>query len=301
MATKQRTRSRRPHVTRGRGPRYVAPVLDPSWQNPYAPSSAERHHHERVVVRFAMKRRLPQSIVVAVIVVAALAVGAWTALWLAGAAVVVAVLYAWDLRRAVLGYSRRGEVLGAAMLSALPAGGDTLQRQRLVTVLDRLAATFGVDGVSAFIVADPVYNAALVPDGRKFSLFVTTALMQDFELIELEGVVAHCLARQRLGLLERESLAAVVALSGESARALAGEGGAYRADEVAAASIRYPLGLAAALRRCARQAVPADSFFASSTYAQWRWVFFNQWSDRATGDLGDLDDAELRARALEEW
>ncbi len=29
--------------------------------------------------------------------------------------------------------------------------------------------------------------------------------MQDFELIELEGVVAHCLARQRLGLLERES------------------------------------------------------------------------------------------------
>ena len=32
-------------------------------------------------------------------------------------------------------------------------------------------------------------------------------MMRDFELIELEGVVAHCLARQRLGLLERESLA----------------------------------------------------------------------------------------------
>lgn len=276
-------------------------MLDPTWRNPYAPSVAERHHHERVVRRFAMRRRLPQSIAVAAIVVAALAVGAAAAWWLAVAALVVAVLYAWDLRRAVVGYARRGETLGAAMLAALPATGDGAPRQRLVTVLDRLAATFGVDGVSAFIVADPVYNAALVPNGRTLSLFVTSALMQDFELIELEGVVAHCLARQRLGLLERESLAAVLSLSAESARAIAGEGGAYRADEVAAASIRYPLGLAAALRRCGRQAVPADSFFASPTYAQWRWVFFNQWSDRPAGELGDLDDVELRARALEEW
>ena len=31
--------------------------------------------------------------------------------------------------------------------------------------------------------------------------FVTDALMRDFELIELKGVVAHCLARHRLGLL----------------------------------------------------------------------------------------------------
>jgi hypothetical protein len=276
-------------------------VLDPTWRNPYAPSVAERHHHERVVRRFAMRRRLPQSIVVAVIVVAALAVGVSTAWWLAAVAVVAAVLYAWDLRRAVVGYARRGETLGASMLAALPAVADGAPRQRLITVLDRLAATFGVDGVSAFIVADPVYNAALVPDGRALSFFVTSALMQDFELIELEGVVAHCLARQRLGLLERESLAAVLSLTTESARAIAGEGGAYRADEVAAASIRYPLGLAAALRRCGRQSVPADSFFVSAAYAQWRWVFFNQWSDRAAGDLGDLDDVELRARALEEW
>jgi hypothetical protein len=70
---------------------------------------------------------------------------------------------------------------------------------------------------------------------------------------------------------------------------------------VAAASIRYPLGLAGALRKCARQEIASDSFFASPTYAEWRWVFFDQWSDRRVSDLGDLDDAELRARALEEW
>ena len=55
-----------------------------------------------------------------------------------------------------------------------------------------------------------------------------------------------------------------------------GTGEAYRADEVAAASIRYPLGLAGALRKCARQELARNSFFASPTYAQWRWIFFNQ-------------------------
>ena len=32
--------------------------------------------------------------------------------------------------------------------------------------MDRLAATFGVDAVSIYIVSDPGYNAALVPTGR---------------------------------------------------------------------------------------------------------------------------------------
>lgn len=191
--------------------------------------------------------------------------------------------------------------MGAAMLSALQPGGDATARLRLVTVLDRLAATFGVDNVSAFIVNDQGYNAALVPDGSKYSMFVTSGLMTDFDLIELEGVVAHCLARQRLGLLDRQSLACNSKLSDETRQALAGIGQAYRADEVAAASIRYPLGLAAALRRCERQSVPADSFFATPSYAQWRWVFFNVWSGRTTSEWGDLDDPALRARALEEW
>jgi hypothetical protein len=235
------------------------------------------------------------------IVAVALVAGVVVVPWLPALGVVIALVYAWDLRRSVDRYAKRGQALGSSMLSQFSAGGNATERLRLVTVLDRLAATFGVDSVSAFIVDDSTYNAALVPDGSKFSLFVTSSLMQDFELIELEGVVAHCLARQRLGLLERESLAAVSSLSDDARQTLAGSGKAYRADEVAAASIRYPLGLAGALRKCARQHVGADSFFGTSTYAQWRWVFFNQWSDRPSGDLGDLDDAELRARALEEW
>jgi hypothetical protein len=301
VATKQRSRSRRPHGSRDRGPTYVAPVLDPSWQNPYTPSASERQHNERVVRRFAVRRQLPSTIAVGVLAVALIVLGFVVTPILIVVGVALAGSYAYFAHRAISGVAARGQMLGAKVLAAFQPGGDTSQRLRLVTVLDRLAATFGVDNVSAFVVRDQGYNAALVPDGENFSLFVTSSVMTDFELIELEGVVAHCLARQRLSLLDREALASIVSLGDDARQTLAGKGKTYRADEVAAASIRYPLGLASALRKCARQQPAPDSFFSGSTYAQWRWVFFDQWSDRRESDLGDLDDVELRARALEEW
>jgi len=275
-------------------------VLDPTWQNPYAPTSAEKHLNHRTVRAFALRRMIPQMIIVTAVVVTLfiLAVVSW---WIAVAGVAIAAFYAWDLGRAIVRNENRGRTLGNLILERFKAGGTSADRQRLTTVLDRLAATFGVDQASPFIIEDPTYNAALVPNGHGFSLFVTDSLMRDFDLIELEGVVAHCLARHRLGLLTRESLAAVSTMSDDARRALAGAGMAYRADEVAAAAIRYPLGIAGALRRCEDQAPGASTFFTGETYAQWRWVWFDIWSDRAETDLSDLDDVELRARALEEW
>jgi Zn-dependent protease with chaperone function len=299
MATKQRSRSRRSSPSRDRGPRYVAPVLDPNWQSPYSPTNAEKHHNQKVVRSFAMRKKLPQSIGVGVVVLI-LVVGVIVAPWVPIVGIAVALLYGWDLRRSLVRYETKGLALGNLVLDQFQAGGTENDRLRLATVMDRLAATFGVDAVNIYIVSDPGYNAALVPTGPGLSFFVTDALMRDFELIELEGVVAHCLARHRLGLLLRESVASVAVTSDESRRALAGQGLAYRADEVAAAAIRYPPGLAGALRKCAGENLSSTSFFAGSTYAQWRWIWFNVWSDRAS-DLSDLDDVELRARALEEW
>jgi Zn-dependent protease with chaperone function len=298
MATKQRSRSRRSSPSRDRGPRYVAPVLDPNWHSPYSPTNAEKHHNQKVVRSFAMRKKLPQSIGVGVVVLILVA-GVIVAPWVPIVGIAVALLYGWDLRRSLVRYESKGLALGNLVLDQFKAGGTELDRLRLATVMDRLAATFGVDAVSIYIVSDPGYNAALVPTGSGLSFFVTDALMRDFELIELEGVVAHCLARHRLGLLLRESVAAVAVTSDESRRALAGQGLAYRADEVAAAAIRYPPGLAEALRKCAGENLSSTSFFAGPTYAQWRWIWFNVWSDRAS-DLSDLD-VELRARALEEW
>jgi hypothetical protein len=275
-------------------------VLDPTWQSPYVPSSAERHANIKAVKDFTRRRKLPQTIVVAAVTVVTFVLFV-VAPWIPIIGVVVAGLYLWDLHRAEARFVRRGAALGATMIDQFKAGGTSEDRQRLAIVLDRLSATFGVNAVRAVIVDDAGYNAALVPDGHKFSLFVTSALMRDFELIELEGVVAHCLARERLGLLVRQSVACAMSMSDESRRALAGTGRAYRADEVAAASIRYPLGLAGGLRKCAAQSLPAATYFASAAFAESRWIWFDIWSDRATPDLSDLDDAQLRALALEEW
>lgn len=278
----------------------MAPVLDPGWQNPYAPSTHERQGNLHFVRAFALRRAMPGTIIAAIAVVA-LIVGVVVVPWMPALALVVGLAYAWYLRGSLARFERCGSSLGALMLAQFSASGTAKDRQRLTTVLDRLSATFGVDDVSAFIVSDTGYNAALVPNGSTLSLFVTDAMMADFELIELEGVVAHCLARHRLGLLNRESVAAVATLGDDARRTLAGPGLSYRADEVAAAAIRYPLGLAGALFKCARQTPSSDSFFSSETFTRWRWVWFNIWSDRSTTDLGDLDDVQLRALALEEW
>ena len=243
----------------------MAPVLDPNWQSPYLPSSEERHANVKAVRTFARRKKMPQTIIVAALSLVLVALFV-VAPWLPAIAVVVAALYGWDLHRSEARFERRGLTLGATMLDQFRAGGTNEDQQRLAIVLDRLSATFGVDGVSALIVQEVGYNAALVPHGAKYSLFVTNGLMSD-----------------------------------EARRVLAGAGTAYRADEVAAAAIRYPLGLAVALRKCAGQVLPATSYFRSASYGQSRWIWFNIWSDRPQSNLGDLDDAELRALALEEW
>ncbi|MBW4029168.1 MAG: hypothetical protein HIU57_00630 [Acidobacteria bacterium] len=300
MATKQSSRSRRSSSSRSRGPRHVEAVLDPTWQNPYAPSAAERQTHLDVARRFAIKRSLPVGYVVggvAVVSLVAIAISWWFLLLalLLGVAAVLAV------RRALARFEDRANNLGAKVLSGFTIAGTSRDHQRLMTVLDRLTATFGVDQVSAFVIDDAGYNAALVPNGQSYAFLVTSALMRDFELIELEGVVAHCMARQRLGVLTRESASAVVNAAPSVRRDVAGSGLTYRADEVAAAAIRYPLGLAGALRRCARQVLPPSSYFASTQYDRSRFIWFDVCGDRSTPDLADLDDVELRALALEEW
>ncbi len=239
-------------------------------------------------------------IVVAVVVVALVA-GVVIAWWLPIVGVAVGALFAWDSLRSFSRLERDGAGVGASLRERLREGGGSRERQRLATVVDRLSATFGVVGVQAVIVSDPGYNAALMRRDGGLVLYVTNALLADFELIELEGVVAHCLARQRLGLVERQCVAASVSVDDATRRQLAGTGQCYRADEVAAAAIRYPLGLAAALRRCADQGSLVDSYFTTADFALTRWSWFNPFAGQVASDLGDLDDPRLRSLALEEW
>ncbi len=302
MPSAQRTRSSgRRGRSRDAAPRYVAPVLDPGWQNPYAPSAAERHAHQAALRHFALRRQVPFIVLTAVLVVGGVVAGVLVQPWLIALALVVGVLLGSLIARSVSRAEHQGRQLGPTLAGRFGAGGDAHAEARLRTLVDRLSATFGLDEVRVRIVADRGLNAALVPDADGLTLILTEGAMAGFELIELEGVVAHLMARQRLGLLARESLACVAGGSQEARRELAGPGQTFRADEVAASTIRYPLGIAGALRRCATTPAPAGSYFASPAYTQERWIWFDVAAERVEPVLGDLDDPTLRAMALEEW
>jgi Zn-dependent protease with chaperone function len=191
--------------------------------------------------------------------------------------------------------------LAGVLLGRFVPSGTPEQVERLSVIVDRLVATFGTSPVEACIVSDPAANAALLPTAAGTCLIVTSAMMDGFPLIEIEGVVAHLLARERLGLLPRLAAASLGRWNAEPARRLAGRGVTFRADEVAAAAIRYPMGLANALERCASQGPLDRSIVATDQYRQTRWVWFDVDADRDEALEGELDDPRVRARALSEW
>ncbi len=216
-----------------------------------------------------------------------------------GLAVVGSVLSVSDLRCRRLEGSV--ETIANTVVAQFQSGGTNTDAQRLATIVDRLSATFGLNDVQMLIVSDSGYNAALLPRIDGVTLVVTDALMRDFELIEVEGVVAHLMARERLNALARTSAASLSSLSFDDAHELAGVSLAYRADEVAAAGIRYPQGLANALSKCAAQSAQPGSYFSSERYEATRWMWFDLYADRASAMVGDLDDASVRSAALAEW
>ncbi len=298
MAQSSRNRRR---GTRPSSSGFVAPVLDPSWQSPYVPAHHEREHNLTAVRRAYWRRQSIVSVIVGLVtvglIVAALLASAWWGL----VAAVVVVAYAILTPVVAARLRRRSADLGTRMVAAFAEARSAHDEGRLSTVLERLAATFGVTEVDALIVRDGGYNAALVRRASGLTLLVTSALVSDFDLIELEGVVAHCLARERLGLVTRGCAAVVVGRDGADRQQLAGTGAAFRADEVAAAQIRYPVGLAQALERCARQEVAGDSYFASPDYDLTRCLWLNPRSGEPQAREGDLDHPLVRAAALEEW
>lgn len=299
MAQQRRSSQRRP-PRRSTGPTYVAPVLDPTWKSTYAATSDERENRENAL-RLAATRRAG---VVAVATVLAAAAGIAAGYWM-----ISVVVFALGATYAAFAYRqgvRHGDAaldLAAGLITKFEVGGTPNDRLRLSTITERLSATFGLDGVACMVVRDATPNATLLLDRSGYSLLMTTGMMDVAELIELEGVVAHCMARQRLGYLQI-SAAAAGGDEGSRAQRLFARlcpDFAFRADEVAAATIRYPVGLAGALRRCEATAVQPDSYFASEAFRAERVVWFDPYVDGRDAPDGDRNVAGVRAAALEEW
>ena len=299
MAQKRRSSQRRPQ-RRHNGPAYVAPVLDPTWKSPYGASGEEREGRENAIRRSAT-RQLIVGAVVGVVAAVAVALAGYYVISLV--VIVVAALFGTlALRRGTRQIDSALD-LAASLITRFEVGGTPNDRLRLSTIAERLSATFGLDGVACMVVSDPAPNAALLMDRNGYSLLVTTGMMNDAELIELEGVVAHCMARQRLGYLQLSAAAASQTSDSPVGRLFHRlcPDFAFRADEVAAATIRYPVGLAGALRRCESTTVAATSYFASDAFRTERIVWFDPYLDRRDMTDGDRNVAGVRAAALEEW
>lgn len=196
-----------------------------------------------------------------------------------------------------------GRVIGGAEI----APG---QLPRVEVLLDALAASFGVTIPSITILEDPVINAGMYGTRLAPTIVLTSGLLNALDLIELEGVLAHFLAHERLDAVQRGSAGAGLALllgpigrREKTAHRLTGRGRLYEADEIAALTIRYPKGLAAALAKMEVGPLPSQqSFFASVYYSPLRWLFLDPSILRRSDDevLGDLDATSVRRRALGE-
>jgi hypothetical protein len=136
-------------------------------------------------------------------------------------------------------------------------------------------------------------------------MVVTRGLLERLDLIELEGVLAHGLAHLRLDDVRRGTLAATLpsVLGNDTVRhRLAGRGRLLRADEVAAVTVRYPLGITAVLDRCRTDPAPSPtSLFSSDRFARTRWLWFDPMPGAGADTTGELDAPSVRAQALAEW
>jgi Zn-dependent protease with chaperone function len=186
-------------------------------------------------------------------------------------------------------------------------------RPRLHNLVDGLCATMGLPRPEILVVESDVPNALAA--GRspgQALLIVTTALEPALSVVELEGVLAHELVHVK----RYDTLLAGVAvtLAGPYAalrgtdRAVAlvhdlvGHGREFSADQRAAAVVRYPRGIGAALGSFAevppgsRPWPPGGSRAAQLT--RWLWIDPMAAGTPMESMEGNLDDTRVRAAAL---
>jgi heat shock protein HtpX len=181
---------------------------------------------------------------------------------------------------------------------------------RLANVVEGLCATFGLRMPALVVLEDPVPNTCSVGrDPTTASVMVTRGLLDQLDLIELEGVMAHELAHIKerdtvLGDVAVTVLWPLVAVLGSDAliRWALGSGREFRADQMAVSLVRYPTGLRDALDQMVAAPVPAGSYFTGRGWRATRrlWCVPSVGGARERA-IGDLDDPVVRRDALSEY
>ncbi len=150
-------------------------------------------------------------------------------------------------------------VRGARSSLIDPLGGAPLragQEPRLENLLDGLTVTGGVSRPEVRVRPDSSMNALVAADGDGATLVLTQGLVEGLGRVELEGVLANLLGRQRDGSARYATV--VTALHGTGSRGSRlllrglGEQRSVRSDLAAVDMTRYPPGLIAALGEMTR-------------------------------------------------
>jgi hypothetical protein len=267
----------------------------PAWG--YAVTHAERVRNRRVA------RLVPLLPLVAIVLVCGLAAVGLAAVGAVRLAIVIAIA------SVVLG----GLVCAAGLIAA-PVHVERMWGARRVpegtaprveNLVEGLCVTFGVGHPPLYVVEEDRLNLAVVAAPTGPAMVATRGLLEHPDLMELEGVVAHGLAHLRLDDVRRGTIAASLprVFGSDSMRhRLAGRGRLLRADEVAAATVRYPVALAAVLSRCASQPPPPPgSLFATDRFARTRWIWFDPLPGSEADAFDEVDAPAVRAQALAEW
>ena len=159
-----------------------------------------------------------------------------------------------------------GRIVDGALVSVIARVDshklDVAEAPRLYNLLEGLCAVTGVQMPVVSVTSDEGINALTVADParqRNAELVVTSGLVRNLERIEMEGVVAVCLARLRSGSAEAETLVTALTmhkpwfLTASTLRRLAetahAGGDVFDTDVKGAGITRYPPGLAAAYQR----------------------------------------------------
>ena len=179
----------------------------------------------------------------------AVAVPAAVVLSVVGLRVEVAVLVGAALAMLVVGpVARRAAGRVQAWIGGRLA---TLEEfPRLHNTVDGLCVTHGIDPPDLYVLDAPTGNAAVLGDRHRAVLIVTTGAVDSLDLVGLEALVAHAVARCRDGGLADETAAALfgrVPVIGRLARRLGDRDRAMAADMAGAELTRYPPGMQRAL------------------------------------------------------
>lgn len=138
------------------------------------------------------------------------------------------------------------QMLDGLDLSPLREGSNP----QLENLLEGLCATSGVTNPEVYLLESTSMNAFVAANKSGCSVILTTELAKGLGRLELEGVIANLLGRQRDGSARyATSVISMFGISGYGARKLAaglGEQRSVRSDMAAVDLTRYPPGLISA-------------------------------------------------------